>query len=333
MPSRPIRLSRSTSATSPSRAAPSSSAARPAKDLAAFLGGDLDGAALLEAHDEPLDDRPVEQRERPRGRDDPLGACGIGRGEHLLGGEVRHVADAVHRLAACGLPSGVRKKADDEIRARPLEVERVEPGPLEPPRDVVQLFPSRRPGRDRVRLVEAAHVRDLVPQAFEGLRPRQVGVDELCPLEGRRRDDRPVDETLVDDREHLLDERQLVAAGAIGVEPCERVGRPWAGEGYPRRPLPAELEHPVAEPAGNEVECLRARMLDPRALRIRVEVRDVHEARTSRYAAAATSRAISSWPREAPTVTSWSSWTFAPSTTASSASRDAGACGGHGGRV
>ena len=189
--------------------------------------------------------------------------------------------DAVHRLAARGLPLGVRKEAHDEIRARPFEVERVEPGPLEPPRDVVQLLPSRRPGRDRVGLVEAAHVPDLVPQAFEGLGACQLGVDEQRPFEGGRRHDRPVDETLVDDREHLLDERQLVAARAIGVEPCERIGRRRAGEGDPRRPLPAELEHPVAEPAGNEVERLRARMLDPRALRVRVEVRDVHEARTA----------------------------------------------------
>ena len=108
-----------------------------AKDLTALVGGDLDGAALLEAHDEPLDDRPVEQRERPRGGDDALGASGIGRGEHLLGGEVRHVPDAVHRLATRGLPLAVRKQAHDEIRARPLEVERVEPSLAQPTGDVV----------------------------------------------------------------------------------------------------------------------------------------------------------------------------------------------------
>ncbi len=133
--------------------------------------------------------------------------------------------DAVHRLAARRFPLGVRKEAHDEIGARPFEVERVEPCLAEPPCDVVQLLPSRRPGRDGVGLVEAAHVPDLCPQALESLGARQLGVDEQRPVEGGRRHDRPVDETLVDDREHLLDERQLVASRAIGVEPCQRVGR------------------------------------------------------------------------------------------------------------
>jgi hypothetical protein len=44
--------------------------------------------------------------------------------------------------------------------------------------------------------------------------------------------------------------------------------------------LTAELEHPLAVPGGNEVERIRARMRDPRPLRVRVEVRDVHEPRT-----------------------------------------------------
>ncbi len=45
-----------------------------------------------------------------------------------------------------------------------------------------------------------------------------------------------------------------------------------------RRPLAPELEHPVAVPAGHEVERLLPCVLDPRALHVRVEVRHVDEA-------------------------------------------------------
>src|SRR5688572_3707501 len=80
------------------------------KDFPARVGGDLDGAALREAHDEPFDDRSVEQRERPRRGDDTFGASRIGRREYLLRGEVRHVPDPVHRLTTRGLPPSIRKE-------------------------------------------------------------------------------------------------------------------------------------------------------------------------------------------------------------------------------
>ena len=196
------------------------------------------------------------------------------------------------RFAMCRMPStvsppavshsGVRKETHDEIRARPLEVERVEPGLAQPPRDVVQLLrrapPRPRQGRAR-RGGTRARSRPTVARGPRGLPARGRRAAPMSRVGARY--DRPVDETLVDDREHLLDERQLVATRAIGIEPRKRVGRRRARERDPRGPLAAELEHPVAVPAGNEVECLRARVLDSRALRVRVEVRDIHEAGTA----------------------------------------------------
>ncbi len=78
----------------------------------------------------------------------------------------------------------------------------------------------------------------------------------------------------------MLDERQLVATRALGIDAVESIGRSGPGERDPRRTLPAELEHPVAVPAGNEVERLLSRVLDPCTLHVRVEVRHVDEARS-----------------------------------------------------
>ena len=78
------------------------------------------------------------------------------------------------------------------------------------------------PGLERIGLVEPADVHDLLPEPRERRVVVEVGEAEPGPGQGRVGDDRPVDRALVDDRVRLLDARQLVAAGALRVEPVER---------------------------------------------------------------------------------------------------------------
>src|SRR4029450_3388025 len=106
-------------------------------------------------------------------------------------------------------------------------------------------------------------------------RPARTGAG---PAAGGRGPHVRVGEPLVDDGQHLLDEGQLVSARAHRVEPRERIRGSGPRERDPRGPLSSELETPLPVPAGDEVERISAGMLDARALRIRVEIRDVHEA-------------------------------------------------------
>ena len=165
MPVLPIRPSRSTSASSPSRDAPSSLAQRrAARPRSRPL--DLDRAAALEAHAQVAHDRPADV-ERLRRRDDAVGAQRVGRRGDLLGRQVRRVDHAVDRLHA-----GRRRSAKREVGSRPTV--RSVPGPSKRSASklrassararVVQLPEALAPRRRRVGLVEPQHVDELLPE-------------------------------------------------------------------------------------------------------------------------------------------------------------------------
>ena len=84
---------------------------------------------------------------------------------------------------------------------------------------------------------------------------------------------------VVDDLAGLLQERQRVAARALGVDVVEQAGRDRAAERDPRAALVAEREHPLAEPRRDELERVLRGVLEPRALDVDVEVGRVDELR------------------------------------------------------
>ena len=77
----------------------------------------------------------------------------VGRGEDLLGREVRHVRDAVGGREARGLPRGARQQADGQVGARTGVVQRVEAALGQPAGDgderVGARASRRRPGPPR----------------------------------------------------------------------------------------------------------------------------------------------------------------------------------------
>ena len=143
-----MRLSRSTSATSPSRDAPSSIAQRP-RSASAFASASISTAR-------PPSKRmrsPVMERagdvERLRRGDDAFGPSRVGRRVDLLGRDVRHVAHARARLGRAAFLREARagEEADAEVGARALEAERVELERVEtasrPGRSARSLVPGR----------------------------------------------------------------------------------------------------------------------------------------------------------------------------------------------
>ena len=101
--------------------------------VGSLVGVDLHGASALEA-DAAARERPC--RARSSGfvaDDDPVGTQRVGRGEDLLGRQVRVVVDPVDRRRARLLVREVRRReqADRQVGARAFEVERVEPRVVE----------------------------------------------------------------------------------------------------------------------------------------------------------------------------------------------------------
>ncbi len=144
-------------------------------------------------------------------------------------------------------------------------------------------FVSRKrvvPGGDRIGLVQAEHVRELVGQLRERLAV-EVGVDLRRP--GRRRvgDDRPVRGAVVDDRARLLQARQQVAAGACRVEVVEQPGCAAARDPEPGAALLAEGEDALGVPRRHELERVLRCVRDPGALDPGVEVERVDEGRAA----------------------------------------------------
>jgi len=134
---------------------------------------------------------------------------------------------------------------------------------------------ARPPRRHRIGFVEAAHVQHLLPQPFQRVRLRQVGIDERRPRRRRARHGRPVRRARVDDLAGLAQERQLVAAGARRVEVAQQPGRDRAGQPDARGAVLAEGEQPLAQPRRHVVERALVGVEDPRALDVQVEQRHV----------------------------------------------------------
>jgi len=118
----------------------------------------------------------------------------------------------------------VGKSPHREIGSGSLEVDGVEAPLPEPARDTLQHLAPLLPGGDRIVLVEAADVDDLLPELAErGLRV-EVGVHELRPLRGRPGRDAPVHRALVDHRRPLLDAWEDVAPEAPRIQVVEEMG-------------------------------------------------------------------------------------------------------------
>jgi hypothetical protein len=132
-----------------------------AQDLGVLLGVDPHRAPARELDLEPPDDRAADH-ERLGRADDPVDALRIGRREDLLRWEVGHVHDAVDGLEASCDPARGRQQADAQVGAGSLEMQRVEPFGRHALRHVHEHVGALSPDGDRVRLVEAAHVQDLL---------------------------------------------------------------------------------------------------------------------------------------------------------------------------
>ena len=143
----------------------------PAEDLSVLVRVDLDRAAALEADAQAVDHGAADI-ERLRGAHDALGALRIGGREDLFCRQVRHVLDARPRPRAGAFAREARggEEADRQVRARPLEVQCVEPERVETGAGLVELVGARAPRRGRIVVVQPADVDELLPQLRDGVR-------------------------------------------------------------------------------------------------------------------------------------------------------------------
>ena len=200
----------------------------------------------LEPDLEPADDRPVGEHERLRRAHVPVGPLRVGRRVDLLGGQVREVDDPVHGLVARGVEASRSPAGRSSGRCRALRsgARRSRARSARPAAAVsasARSFQAATGSGSSSRQTWAT----CSQSRSKRLVRRQVGEDEARPRLGRAGHDRPVGRPVVDHLQDLLDERKLVAPGALRVEVVEQPGRRRPGERDARRPLLAEREHPV----------------------------------------------------------------------------------------
>ena len=135
-----------------------------------------------------------------------------------------------------------------------------------------------RQAADGIRLVEPAHVRDLLPELRERRVRGELGVRRGRPGGRRVRDDGPVRRPRVDHREVLLQRGHQVLARARRIEPGEAAGLHRGMEHDPRAVLVAERQLALGPPRGHELERVLGGVLDPDPLDLGVEVDRVDEA-------------------------------------------------------
>ena len=275
-----MRPSPSTSAISPRRDAPSSRRGDGSERVCAGVRVDLHRAPARELHADVLDDRARELERHGRG-DVTVDALGIRRAEDFLGRDVRGVPSAVDRLEVARRPVRRREQPDGQIGSGPVEPERVVPLLREPLGIRLQGLGALDPRLGRVVLVEAADVRDVLPQLRVCGFPLEVGVDELRPRPRWHRDDVPARRHTVHDFAGLREIRQQVAAGACGVEPLERARRLRAGERDAGCVLVREIEQPFLHPRGCVVQRVLGGVGDALTLQPLVEVEDVDVLRSA----------------------------------------------------
>ena len=179
-----MRPCRSTSASSPSRRAPSSMSSSDLS-VSAFVSASISTAtAVLEAHAEAADDRAVAKRERLRRRDVAVRPQRIGRREDFLGRQVRQVAQPVGAREVGGPPAVRRQHADGQLRARPAQLDRVERARGEPLRRVAQHRHALVPRARRHRRRRGAARARARPRAARTPRPRRGRDTRASPTHG-----------------------------------------------------------------------------------------------------------------------------------------------------
>ncbi len=162
-----------------------------------------------------------------------------------------------------------------EVRAGAHEAEGVEVERVEAAGDLPDLLDPLVPGGGGVGLVQAADVDDVLPEPCERFVGVELRVDDPRPGTRGVGGERPRDRAVVDHLEHLLDGRQLVAAGAAGVDAVEQAGRHERHEHDARRVEVAEVEHPPPEPRRHPLERAVRRGLVANPLHRGVDVDDV----------------------------------------------------------
>ncbi len=244
-----MRPSRSTSATSPRRAAPSSvpmivRSVSPPSEASRPLT-----LPALEVHDEVAHDRPVDQHERLGSTSTvPCVRSGSGVVNTSSVGQVGHVLDPVDGLEARGLPARGGQQADRQVGSRAVVVQRVEAALGEPFGGAHERVGARAPDGDRVLLVEPQHVQQLALEPLQPLARFELGEDEVGPDLRRARADRPVDRAVVDDLDALLDRRQQVLADQRRIEVGQQARRGRPRQCDVRAALVAERQHALAVP-------------------------------------------------------------------------------------
>ena len=166
-------------------------------------------------------------------------------------------------------------KAHHQVGAGPPEADRAEAALVERARALAEACDVLLPGRYRVGLVQARRRDDRLPE------PLDVGLaeDRPGPPLVRVADDRPLDEPAVLRVEELLDGQprpRPLGAALIEVGEQFRLGVP-----RDRDRRAACLDHVVDQrhgPGRAPVERVLGRVLDPRALQVRVAVVDLDEA-------------------------------------------------------
>jgi hypothetical protein len=210
-----------------------------------------------------------------------LGALGVRGREHLLGGDVRQVRQAVTAVLAAADPVRAGQQPDRQVGARTHEPQRREPEGVEPPGRGPQLLAARAPRRRRVRLVEAADVGDLLPQPLGRGLGREVRVDEGGPGRIGAGHHGPVDLGRHGHLDRLAHRGQAVAAGPGRVHVVVEARGGRAGQGDEgRRHLP-QGRGALAQPGRDPVERVLGRVLQARQLDVRVEPAQVHIARAA----------------------------------------------------
>ena len=181
-------------------------------------------------------------------------ACG--RGEDLLGRDVRIADDAVLRRRGAALPLVAVGEPDGEIRSRTGIVQGVKFPRVQPFRASAQRRVMRVPGRNRIVVVDARSGEDRLRQLADGDLVLVSRKDPLRPRGGRIGDDVPVDVEAGDllQRRLIGDRIGLVGARDLGRVLVREQHRVVADDGEPRGIGGESLGDALIEPARRAVE-------------------------------------------------------------------------------
>ena len=202
----------------------------------------------------------------------------VGGRVDLLGRHVDEVRDAVDRLLGAGQPAVRRVEPDAQVGARAGEADRAEAPLVEERGALAEALDVLLPREHGVGLVEPGRGDDGVPEPLDV----RLAEDGVRPAFVRVADDRPLDQPSVLGVEQLLrGQARARPLGAALVEVGEELGLGLAGD---RDRRAAGLDHVVEErerPRRRPVERVLRRVLDARALQMRVAVVGLDVARAA----------------------------------------------------